>query len=62
MANYRGRIHDSGVDVLNGVSGMEHLSNSIVRKPLQNFTPASYQPTIANGRDYGFKRNEVGRP
>ena len=28
----RGRIHAGGNDVLNGISGMEHLSNSIAQK------------------------------
>ncbi len=55
-------MHDGGVDVLNGVSGMEHLSNSLVRKPLQNF--AAYSPMAAkigvNGNS-GFKRNDAIR-
>ena len=28
----RGRIHAGGNDVLNGISGMEHLSNSLATK------------------------------
>ena len=33
---------DSGVDVLNGLSGMEHLSNSLVGRPLKNYGGAAY--------------------
>ena len=44
------------MDVLNGVSGMEHLSNSIVRRPLQNYSIQGYQPTIAN-REIALNRN-----
>ena len=58
MKNYRGRVHDGGVDVINGISGMEHLSNSLVRKPLQNFNAATFQPQPkAGSMDYGFKNN-----
>ena len=64
LKNYRGRVHDAGVDVLNGVSGMEHLSNSLVRKPLQNFNLGAYTPVnigVSKSKDYGFKRNEAIR-
>lgn len=64
LKNYRGRVHDSGVDVLNGVSGMEHLSNSLVRKPLQQFNPGIYSPMnigVNQAKEYGFKRNEAIR-
>ena len=44
------------MDVLNGVSGMEHLSNSIVRRPLQNYSMQGYQPTIVN-RETALNRN-----
>lgn len=61
LRNFRGRVHDSGVDVINGISGIEHLSNSLVRKPLANFSPSAFIPTKAGGADYGFKgRNDDG--
>ena len=43
--------------MLNGISGIEHLSNSIVRKPLHNYGSMGYQTTVAS-KDYAFRRNE----
>jgi hypothetical protein len=44
----RGRVLNSGVDVLNGLSDMAHLSNSLVGRPLQNYGAAAYLPSRIN--------------
>lgn len=57
LSKFRGRVYEGKVDVLNGISGIEHLSNSIVRKPLHQYGVVGYQPTVAS-KEYGFRRNE----